>query len=152
MKWSSSHIILLFVLIFIVAIFAYQLYSINADCHCNDKRTIEQMISGGLSGSTSNNNSILNTSYQKNNYDVQYHDDIGDLTKQDNIYYNSMRNVKVLNEKGEMVFLPYAPAQNTATYYAAGSYKYGAQTYVPSYTDTVYLGILYAGGGDKSQE
>lgn len=91
------------------------------------------------SESFENLNSILNTSYQKDNYDLQYHDDIGDLTKQDNIYYSNMKNIEVLDTNGNLVILPYAPAQDTPTYYKPNSYIYGSKTYVPTYTDTIYL-------------
>ena len=88
---------------------------------------------------------VLNTNYEANNYDVQYHDDIGDLTKQDNIYYTSMQNIKVLDASGNLVILPYAKSQNSPVYYEFGEYKYGAKTYVPDYVDGVYLSILSAG-------
>ena len=45
----------------------------------------------------------------------------------------------VLDNCGNKILIPYNKSQGFPTYYTPGTYKYGANIYVPNYEETVYL-------------
>jgi hypothetical protein len=82
---------------------------------------------------------LIFKSYDTNNYDVLYHDTEESIKYQSGIYGTSIGTTMVLDPCGNKVLIPYSKTQGFPTYYNPGSYKYGANTYVPNYEDSVYL-------------
>ena len=75
-----------------------------------------------------------------NNYDMQFHDDIETIQKNNTLYDLSFGQVRVLDpSSGKMIILPNVKAQGLVTYYHPGEYPFGATKYVPNYEDSVYL-------------
>lgn len=91
------------------------------------------------------NQSVLeNKSYRdiSNNYDMQFHDDVDTILKNNNL--NSMEFIKVLvlDACGNKVELKKTVAQGNVTYYNPGEFPFGASKYIPNYEDSVYLGSV----------
>jgi len=83
---------------------------------------------------------VTNTNtYTVNNYDVLYHDDENTIKSQSGIYGTSFGTTMVLDNCGNKILIPYNKSQGFPTYYTPGTYKYGANIYVPNYEETVYL-------------
>jgi hypothetical protein len=72
------------------------------------------------------------TSYNTNNYDVQYHD----ISPID---YSSTGTWVKDPVTGKVIYVPWSETKGNITYYQPGTYPYGASTYVPSYEDSIYL-------------
>lgn len=77
--------------------------------------------------------------YNSNNYDVKYHDDASDLEKDQGFGLDPQEIVVYDPEKKEMVSLYVPKNQTSPLYNEAGHYKYSADNYVPSYTETSLL-------------
>jgi len=77
-----------------------------------------------------------------NNYNVEFHDSIDTIEKQNDQYDVSFGEVRVLDQDGNVVILPYNNAKANITYYQPGSFPFGASTYIPKYEDSVYLSRL----------
>ena len=77
--------------------------------------------------------------YDSNNYDVQYHDNISDLQKQNGIYDSSFGKMYVKDPSGNLVSIAYVEGQALPTYYQPGSFVFSPSNYVPNYEDSVYL-------------
>jgi len=73
------------------------------------------------------------------NYDVTFHDTVDALKEQNDMYDSSFGSITVLDKDGNLVVLPRSEIQGDITYYQPGSYTFGANTYIPSYEDSVYL-------------
>ena len=85
---------------------------------------------------TSVNAVVANTTYDTNNYDVTYHEDVSNLMQTDN---QSPSNGTWVNQNGKAVYIPWQVQPKYVTYYTSGAYPYGASTYVPTYEESVYL-------------
>lgn len=79
------------------------------------------------------------THYSTDNYNVQYHDSVDNMAKQNSLYDLSFDVIWVLDKSGNKVGIPRTKVQGNVTYYEPGSYRFGASTYVPTYEDSVYL-------------
>lgn len=77
--------------------------------------------------------------YDSNNYDVQYHDNITDIQKQNGIYDSSFGQMYVKDPSGNLVSMAYVEGQALPTYYQPGSFVFSPSNYVPNYEDSVYL-------------
>ena len=77
--------------------------------------------------------------YDSNNYDVQYHDNITDIQKQNGIYDSSFSQMYVKDPSGNLVSMAYVEGQALPTYYQPGSFTFSPSNYVPNYEDSVYL-------------
>jgi hypothetical protein len=77
--------------------------------------------------------------YNTNNYDVLYHDEEQTIISQGGVYGAGIDSTMVLDSCGNKVLIPYSKTQGFPIYYKPGTYKYGANTYVPNYEDSVYL-------------
>lgn len=84
-------------------------------------------------------NTDVRTSYNSDNLDLQYHDDVNAIIAQDGINNATFNSVNVLDKNGVMQSIPYTPAQPLPIYYSPGSFVFGASSYVPNYEDSVYL-------------
>jgi hypothetical protein len=94
------------------------------------------------SGSDVENNPIAawaNLNYDSNNYDIQYHDDIDDLIAQGGIYDLSFGTIIVVDAAGKKISIPYVPGRALPIYNLPGSFVHGPSTYVPNYSDSIYL-------------
>lgn len=78
------------------------------------------------------------TKYDSNNYNVTYHDSIGDLTSQGSLGINDGSAI-VYDSKGNPISLPGINKPITPTYYQPGSFIFGSTNYVPNYEDSVFL-------------
>jgi hypothetical protein len=74
-----------------------------------------------------------------NNYDMQFHDDIETIKKQNNLYDLSYGEVRVRDQNGNIIILPKVDSQNSVTYYQPGEFRFGSSKYVPNYEDSIYL-------------
>ena len=73
--------------------------------------------------------------YNANDYDVTYHDSVDDLISQNSI----IGVTRVVDPSGNLVELK-GPIEKTPPYFNSPSiYKYGINTYVPNYEESVYL-------------
>ncbi len=77
--------------------------------------------------------------YDSNNYDVKYHDEESDLEKEQGFGLDPQEIVVYDPEKKEMVSLYVPKNQISPLYNEPGHYKYSADNYVPSYTETSLL-------------
>jgi len=77
--------------------------------------------------------------YDSNNYDVKYHDEESDLEKEQGFGLDPQEIVVYDPEKKEMVSLYVPKNQTSPLYNELGHYKYSADNYVPSYTETTLL-------------
>lgn len=75
------------------------------------------------------------------NYNVQFHETAEDLQKKNesDLDYGQVR---VKDQNGNLVILPYVPTQDKVTYYQPGEFAFGSANYVPNYEDSVYLSTL----------
>jgi len=72
-------------------------------------------------------------------YDTKFHDTIDDILKQSNAYVPALDTVTVKDDNGKNVSISVPKNLGGFTYYNPGSYKYSAESYVPSYEDSIYL-------------
>jgi hypothetical protein len=81
------------------------------------------------------------TNYEKikDNYDMQFHDDVETIKKQNDMYDLNFGEVRVKDQNGNMIILPKTESQGSVTFYQPGEFPFGASTYVPNYEDSVYL-------------
>ncbi len=75
----------------------------------------------------------------QNNIDVQFHDSVEDLKKQNDMYDLSFGSITVLDQTGNLVVLPRSQIQGDITFHRPDAFLFGASTYVPKYEDSVYL-------------
>jgi hypothetical protein len=78
------------------------------------------------------------TKYNKDNLNVEYHDDLQKINSNDT-YNTNMGNAQVYDVNGNLVDIVSNAVQGNIVYYQPGSYKYGASSYVPYYEDSVFL-------------
>lgn len=81
------------------------------------------------------------TDYRKalNDYNVEYHDSAEKIADEQGLGLNS-NIVWVFDEKSNKKIAMKVPViQNIPTFYKPGEYKYGASSYVPSYTESILL-------------
>lgn len=81
--------------------------------------------------------------YNKNNYNIEYHDSVDTIAKQNDLYDANAGIAWVIDPTGKKVAMPKLYADSSTTYYKPGTYKYGAGNYVPSYEDSIYLSKNY---------
>lgn len=74
-----------------------------------------------------------------NDIDINYHQSAEDLMANSKSSDVKFSKLKVKDQNGNTVQIPYSSIQGTATYYQPGSFPFGASTYVPKYEDSVYL-------------
>lgn len=77
--------------------------------------------------------------YDSNNYNVDYHDSAKDLEKEQGFGLDPQEIVVYDPEKKQMVSLYVPKNQTSPLYNEPGHYKYSAENYVPSYTETNLL-------------
>jgi hypothetical protein len=78
-----------------------------------------------------------NASY--NSYDTIFHESAEDIQQQLNVYIPQLQDVNVSDNSGNSVKVSIPKYLGAYTYYTPGSYKYSANSFVPSYEDSVYL-------------
>jgi len=96
----------------------------------------------GLYGNSAPNKNAYTklTSYDTNNYNVQYHDDVSAIkSKQEDKYGLKSNSIKVKDQTGNIIIMTVPEIQGSVTYYQPGTYRFGASSYVPSYEDSIYL-------------
>jgi hypothetical protein len=76
--------------------------------------------------------------YNKDNLNVQYHDDL-QAAGSVGVYNTKMGTDKVYDVSGNLIDIISNAVQGNIVYYQPGSFKYGASTYVPHYEDSVFL-------------
>jgi hypothetical protein len=78
--------------------------------------------------------------YNSNNLDVKYHEDAETLDQ-----YGLLSGTSyVFDKAGNKIALPPSSGLGTTTtYYKPGNYKYGSNSYVPTYEDSVFLSKTY---------
>jgi hypothetical protein len=74
-----------------------------------------------------------------NNYDMQFHDDVETIKKQNGLYDLNFGEVRVRDQNGNIIILPKVDSQNSVTYHKPGEFRFGSSTYIPNYEDSVYL-------------
>ena len=77
------------------------------------------------------------TKFDTNNYDMQYHDDTDQISKETD--QTAKNGFWVMDQSGHKVFMPWSETAATNTYYTPGSYPFGPSNYVPNYADSIYL-------------
>lgn len=77
--------------------------------------------------------------YNTNKYDIEYHDSPEEIEK-DEGYGLGLQTAWVFDPKEQKAVLMQLPkAKTLPTYEIPGYYKYGYDTYVPDYTDSILL-------------
>ena len=87
---------------------------------------------------TSTNEEPSKYKYNKDNLNVEYHDDPQKMGA-NSLYNTQMGTQKVYDVNGKLVDVVSNAVQGNIVYYQPGSYKYGATSYVPYYEDSVFL-------------
>jgi len=77
--------------------------------------------------------------YDSNNYNMQYHDDTTTISK--NANDNNTGVIWVL-KNGVLTALPQSESKSEMLFYEPGSYRFGANSYVPNYEDSVFMSKL----------
>jgi hypothetical protein len=72
------------------------------------------------------------TKFDSNNYEVQYHDTVAEIE-------SKSENGSWLQKDGKVQYLPWSQIPSFTTYYETGSFKYGSGSYIPTYSDSIYL-------------
>lgn len=86
-----------------------------------------------------NDNTENNLSYNINKYDIEYHDSPEEIEK-DEGYGLGLQTAWVFDPKEQKAVLMQVPKMKTLPIYEIpGYYKYGYNTYVPDYTDSILL-------------
>jgi hypothetical protein len=74
--------------------------------------------------------------YDPNNYDLQYHDPV-DLILKDEDKISGSKGTWIKGENGKPVFVEWTDISMQTTYYPVGNFPFGPSNYVPTYDDTV---------------
>lgn len=82
---------------------------------------------------------IDEASSMSTSYDTQFHDTIEDILKQSNAYVPILDTVTVKDDSENTISINVPKNMGGITYYKPGAYKYSAESYVPSYEDSIYL-------------
>ena len=78
--------------------------------------------------------------YTENNYDIEYHDPVEVIAKTSTKFGTQFNEVTVYDKKlKKLIVMPFTKQQGTAVYFDPGSFKYGSENYVPTYTESVLL-------------
>jgi hypothetical protein len=96
--------------------------------------------------SLKSNNTVFNAQTKQyrdisDNYNTQFHETAEDLQKKNESDLN-YGQVRVKDQNGNMLILPYVPTQDKVTYYQPGEFPFGSSNYVPNYEDSVYLSTI----------
>lgn len=113
----------------------------NMNTRTADATRLGQTFGSGASIIDMSDNSI--THYNTNNYNVEYHDSIATIAEQNDLNNGDSGIAWVKDSSGKKVALPVIKGVEYTTYYKPGYYKYGGDTYVPSYEDSIYLSKSY---------
>lgn len=74
--------------------------------------------------------------YIPDKYDVTYHE----ISKSTEFYNTDLSSIRVLDNSGNLILLPYAPSQNLPVYYDIQKYPHGLpQQVVPTYRESILL-------------
>ena len=79
------------------------------------------------------------TSYNSNNFDVEYHDNEKDLEKDQGFGLDIKEIVVYDPDSKQLAKLSVSSTQTKPIYNEPGHFQYGSSNYVPSYTDSVLL-------------
>ena len=79
------------------------------------------------------------TSYDSNNYDIEYHDNQSDLEKEQDFGLDPKEIIVYDSETKQLNKLSVPSTQSLPIYNEPGHFKYGASNYVPSYSDSILL-------------
>jgi hypothetical protein len=82
---------------------------------------------------------IDETSAMTTSYDTKFHDSAEDIQQQTNVYIPASQKIDVVDASGNPIKIEIPKLLATSTYYKPGLYKYSANSYVPSYEDSIYL-------------
>ena len=78
--------------------------------------------------------------YNENNYDIEYHDPVEVIAKTSTKFGTNFNEITVYDKKlKKLIVMPFTKQQGTAVYFDPGSFKYGSENYVPTYTESVLL-------------
>lgn len=79
------------------------------------------------------------TSYDSNNYDIEYHDNEKDLEKEQGFGLDIQEIVVYDSDTKQLNKLSVPSTQTLPIYNEPGHFKYGSSSYVPSYSDSILL-------------
>jgi len=99
-----------------------------------DKRTI--IINSDFS------KQISSTSFNSDNYDVQYHTDASEISSYADSGTAGAGKMWILDKSGNLVSVPYSEISGNTLYNEPGSFRFGSSNYVPNYEESVYLSKL----------
>ena len=85
---------------------------------------------------------LSSTSYNSNNYDVEYHSDPTDINKFSDASTAGPGKMWILDNCGNLVSVPYSDIKGSTLYNEPGSFRFGSSNYVPNYEESVYLSKL----------
>lgn len=120
----------------------------NGNSYINDLTTVNNSYDGNtyVSGNSyidgnsfsTNGNTNVNYRYNKDNLDITYHPDATSLLNNSTNYSLLSDTITTHDASGNQILIP-KDIEGPSIYYEPGSFKFGASTYVPSYTDSIYL-------------
>jgi len=79
------------------------------------------------------------TTYDSNNYDIEYHDNEKDLEKEQGFGLDIQEIVVYDSDTKQLNKLSLPSTQTLPIYNEPGHFKYGSTSYVPSYSDSILL-------------
>jgi hypothetical protein len=82
------------------------------------------------------------TKYNSDNYDMEYHDTVENIIKQNDLDNNESKTFNVIDPSGNRVKIPWSNVKGNITYNEPGTLRFGPSNYVPNYEDSVYLSRL----------
>ncbi len=79
------------------------------------------------------------TTYDSNNYDIEYHDNEKDLEKEQGFGLDIQEILVYDSDTKQLNKLSVPSTQTLPIYNEPGHFKYGSTSYVPSYSDSILL-------------
>ena len=114
---------------------------LNENTENNYKQNIDKFELAPDMYSKVSNKDELNqlTTYDSNNYDIEYHDNEKDLEKEQGFGLDIQEIVVYDSDTKQLNKLSVPSTQTLPIYNEPGHFKYGSTSYVPSYSDSILL-------------
>ena len=113
---------------------------LNENTEDNYKSNIDKININNMYSKASNMDELNElTSYDSNNYDIEYHDNESDLEKEQGFGLDPKEILVYDSDTKQLNKLSVPSTQTLPIYNEPGHFKYGASNYVPSYSDSILL-------------
>jgi hypothetical protein len=146
---NKNIVLIILSMIFLLLLFIIYRISTSVEEGLSRSRSNSKKISSPRSATLSLESSNIQkledskTTYNKDNLDVTYHDSIDNIIATVNGPTLQNYDKTIINQDGETVNITLSETLGNVLYSEPGTYKYGLQSYVPSYEDSIFLSKTY---------